>query len=472
MNIVMLTNTYLPHVGGVARSVEAFRREYEARGHQVLVVAPEFPDVRDTEKDVIRVPAIQNFNASGFSVSLPIPGYVLSAVRGFRPDLVHSHHPFLLGNRALRIAAHFNVPLVFQHHTMYERFTHVVPGDSSAMKRFVTDLATGYANLCDQVFAPSDSVAALLRRRGVTSPIAVVPTGIDTRRFARGNGGTVRSDLGIPRSAPVIGHVGRLAPEKNLPFLAKAVARYLRTQPRAQFLLVGDGPSESELQRVFARAGLLDRLHLKGVLQGQALVDAYHAMDVFAFASKSETQGLVLAEAMAAGCPVVAIDAPGVREVVQDRRNGRLLDGQRVDEFAAAVAWITELADAQRNEVCDAARKTAERFTTTRCAGRALSLYQTLVGSEGIARTEIDRWEGTVWQRVLRRMETEWDLIAARVKAAGAALLGRRSWRYSLPLRFLTHVFNRARTGKTGGCSPGRPRDGASSSQSPTSSGE
>ena len=118
MNILMLTNTYLPHVGGVARSVEAFKRVYDARGHRVLVVAPDVPDIGDDEEDVIRVPAIQNFNGSDFSVRLPIPGFLLSAVRDFRPDLVHSHHPFLLGDTALRIATHFDVPLVFQHHTM------------------------------------------------------------------------------------------------------------------------------------------------------------------------------------------------------------------------------------------------------------------------------------------------------------------------------------------------------------------
>ncbi|MBS1220006.1 MAG: glycosyltransferase, partial [Proteobacteria bacterium] len=162
MNIVMLTNTFTPHVGGVARSVESFAEEYRKRGHRVLVVAPEFSDMPLEEVDVVRVPAIQNFNASDFSVALPVPSRLAETLDDFRPDIVHSQHPFLLGMTAVRIARYRQLPLVFTHHTLYEQYTHYVPGDSPALKRFVIELATRYANLCDQVFAPSESIRDLL----------------------------------------------------------------------------------------------------------------------------------------------------------------------------------------------------------------------------------------------------------------------------------------------------------------------
>lgn len=445
MNILMLTNTYLPHVGGVARSVETFRREYRRRGHQVLIVAPAFNGTRQDEADVIRVPAIQNFNGSDFSVRLPIPGFLMSTLQDFRPDIVHSHHPFLLGDTALRIAAAFNVPIVFQHHTMYERYTHYVPADSPALKRFVIDLATGYANLCDLVFAPSESVAAVLRDRAVRTPVSVVPTGVDTGRFAQGDGNATRRQQRIPPNAFVVGHVGRLAPEKNLPFLAEAVAHFLQEQLHARFLLVGDGPSVKEIDRAFARHRVVDRLHRAGTLQGQALVDAYHAMDVFAFASQSETQGIVVVEAMAAGCPVVALDAPGVREVVRDRHNGRLLKCQREDEFAAALDWISRRLGGGPTELRRAALQTAERFATSRCAERALSLYEDLSRSEGSGKKSVNGWEGTAWHVALRRVEAEWDLVAARTHAAGTAMFGRkpRVGRLLYPLRLLARLFRR-----------------------------
>ena len=124
---------------------------------------------------------------------------------------------------ALRLAASQNVPVVFTHHTMYERDTHYVPGDSPALRRFAVQLTTDFANLCDRVFAPSESVASILRDRGVIAPLDIVPTGVDTARFSQGDGQVLRRELGIPDHAFVVGHIGRLAPEKNLDFLADAV---------------------------------------------------------------------------------------------------------------------------------------------------------------------------------------------------------------------------------------------------------
>jgi len=171
----MMTNAFTPHVGGVARSVQAFTDGYRKRGHWVLVVAPEYENMPEKEADVIRIPAIQHFNGSDFSVILPIPGFLTSAIEKFRPDIVHAHHPFLIGETALRLAHIHELPLVFTHHTMYEQYTHYVPADSRSLKRFVINLSTGYANLCDPVFAPSESVASTLINRGIEVVSIEVP---------------------------------------------------------------------------------------------------------------------------------------------------------------------------------------------------------------------------------------------------------------------------------------------------------
>ena len=423
MNILMFTNTYSPHVGGVARSVEAFACQYRLRKHRVLIVAPEFPDSPTDDSDVVRVPALQNFNGSDFSVRLPIPGYLQAALRDFRPDIVHSHHPFLLGDTALRVAAKYNVPLVFQHHTMYEQYTHYVPGASPAMKRFVVDLSTHYANLCDHVLAPSESVAEVLQDRGVVAPIDVLPTGVDVDRFENGDGRRFRRELGIPAEAFVVGHVGRLAPEKNLKYLAESVARFLQPEPSAHFLVVGAGPSESEIRRNFAHRHLADRLHLPGTRSGRDLVDAYRAMDVFAFASHSETQGMVLTEAMATGCPVVGLDAPGVREVITDGKNGRLLHQQSEDQFAEALRWVSLQSTVDHQALREAARETAERYSMSACAERALGIYQAVLDSFGGTKLGENDWEAA-WQSALRRIEIEWDLMTSRARAAQKAVFG------------------------------------------------
>ncbi len=425
MNLLMLTNTYAPHVGGVARSVEAFANEYRRRGHRVLVVAPQFEGAPPGEKDVIRIPAIQRFNGSDFSVRIPIPGLLSSALAEFRPDLVHSHHPFLLGDTAVRVAAAMNRPLVFTHHTMYERYTHYVPGDSPRMARFVMRLATGYANLCDLVFAPSQSVAAILRQRGVLTPIEVVPTGVDVERFAQGDRDAMRCQAGIAGDAFVIGHVGRLAPEKNLGLLAAAVARVVRKYPHVHFLVVGAGPSEPEIVARFERLGLTSRLHLLGTRSGQDLIDAYHAMDVFAFASLTETQGMVLTEAMSAGVPVVAIDAPGAREVVIDGRNGRLLRRQNAWEFARALEEIITAPGARRAALREASRQTGRQFSMPRCAAKALDHYATVLAAEPRAKN----FEHSAWESTFRWIASEWDLWTNLLRSATGALRPRGRWR-------------------------------------------
>lgn len=418
MNIVMVTNTYRPHVGGVAYSIEAFAREYRRRGHRVLVVAPEFPEQHGPERDVVRIPAIQNFNGSDFSVVLPVPGVLAEALDAFEPHIIHSHHPYLLGMTALRKARQRELPLVFTHHTLYEQYTHYVPGDSPTLARFVIELATRYANLTDHVFAPSESVAALIRKRGVTIPITVVPTGVEMERFADGDGEGMRRRLGIPPDAFVVGHVGRLAAEKNLEFLGRAVRDFLAGQPRARFLVAGRGPAADGLRAIFAAAGSSERLHMAGALEGSRLADAYHAMDVFAFSSKSETQGMVLTEAMAAGVPVVALDASGVRELVQDGEQGRLLRDEDVAGFAAALRWVYELPAAARRRLGDAARRRAREWSMPNTADRALAVYDSLLGRAVAGHgDDVDEWHGA-----LERIKAEWDIVKGIAGAAGVAI--------------------------------------------------
>ena len=419
MKILMMTNTYKPILGGLERSIELFSKAFRKKGHRVIIVAPSFEN-EEPEEDVIRIPAIQNFNGTDFSLQLPIPGAVNDALGDFKPDIVHSHHPFLVGDTALRTAHRFNVPLVFTHHTLYEQNTHYVSEDSTVLKEFVIQLATGYANLADAVFAPSESVMNLIRQRGVVTNVQVVPTGIDIKRFASGDGKDVRKKAGIPPGAFVVGHVGRLAPEKNLAFVAKAVALFLKRKKDAHFLVAGKGPDEEALAAVLREAGAEKRLHLTGALSGKELVDTYHAMDVFAFASQSETQGLVLTEAMASGVPVVGVDAPGVREVVRDGKNGRLLAEENAEEFASALDWVAGLQAANKKALNESAVSTAVEFSMEKCSQQALSIYEGLVQIKDYVRSYS---EDNAWARTARMLQAQWDVMKNLTKATTGALL-------------------------------------------------
>lgn len=416
MKTAMFTNTYLPHVGGVARSVNTYEEEFRRRGFDMKIVAPEFEGAEESTKHVYRVPALQNFNGSDFSLRLPQPYLVSRYMDEIQPDLVHSHHPFLLGDAALRTAYARQLPLIFTHHTLYEQYTHYVPLDSEAMKRVVIQMATEYCNLCHHVIAPSESIETLLRKRGVTAPITTIPTGIDLNFFGGGNQQHFRDQFGIAHDAVVVGLVSRLAAEKNLTFLANAVGRYLSEHENAVFVVVGEGLHREEMHDILQSIAAPYQVIFAGRQTGQDLADAYAAMDVFAFASQSETQGMVIAEAMAAGNPVVALDGPGIREIVEER-NGRLLDGDATEnEFAEALRQLTENPH-RLWRIADEARASVKPYGLTSCADRLSELYATL-----IAQFEVkSNHDLTPWEEVQGRLEAEWELLGEKASALAAA---------------------------------------------------
>jgi 1,2-diacylglycerol 3-alpha-glucosyltransferase len=419
VNIVMFTNTFTPHVGGVARSVSAFAEAYRARGHRVLIVAPTFEDMPENEPDVVRAPAIQNFNGSSFSVPFPIPGRLAPLLAESPPAIVHSHHPFLLGDTALRVGAMYSTPVVFTHHTLYDQYTHYLGVESPTLTQIAVDIATGYCNLCQGIVAPSQSIAELLRQRGVSAPIDVIPTGVDVDRFENGDPVAFRKKYKIPTDAFLVGHVGRLAPEKNLEFLVDAVGRFLTGNASAYFVMIGAGPLKEELQRTLDESNLHDRVRLTGVLQGEELISAYRAMDVFAFSSVSETQGMVLTEAMAADTPVVAVEGPGVTDVLRDHKNGRLLPDENADAFAEALEWVRSQRGVAREQLCAEAHRTAEEFSLEHCAERALAFYERL-RTEARQTAEI---EDSPWQAALRWIEQEWKILSHHASVVGNAVL-------------------------------------------------
>ncbi|MBU0469557.1 MAG: glycosyltransferase [Candidatus Omnitrophica bacterium] len=420
MKIVMMTNTYKPIVGGLEKSIEFFSNEFRKLGHKVLIVAPGFEGTEKNEKDIFRLPSIPNFNHTDFSIELPISLQLNTALKKFKPDIIHTHHPFLVGDTALRASAKLDIPIIFTNHTLYEENTHYVPGDSEAMKTFVVKLAKGYADLCDQVIAPSESVAKLLKKRGVSVPIEVLPTGIYVDEFKKGDGETFRIFYDIPKDAFAVGIISRLAEEKNVLFLSKAVASFLKKNKNAYFVVVGSGPLLKEIKSIFEKSKLSERLITAGILQSKQLVSAYDALDVFVFASHSETQGMVLAEAMASGTPVVAVDAPGVREIVKDKQNGRIIKKDNIREFAACLDWFFKLSEEEKRVLSNNAQDTAQEYSVELCVDKALKLYKETIK---IHRKEKDL-ENSPWRKAMRMLKTQSEIIANTSGATASAVFG------------------------------------------------
>jgi glycosyltransferase involved in cell wall biosynthesis len=301
---------------------------------------------------------------------------------------------------------------------MYEEYTHYVPGDSARLKYFAVEVVTGYCNLCDAVIAPSASVARLLDQRGVEVPVEVIPTGVDLEIFRPGDASAFRRRLGIPPDAFVIGHAGRLAPEKNIILLVEVLTRVLTSDGSAHVLIAGDGPLRADVIAAFGRHGMWRRLHMTGSLGWDELCQAYRAMDVFAFASHTETQGMVIAEALASGLPVVAVDASGVREVVRDGVNGFLLPDEDRTAFVRALSALGSDRDLRRS-MSAGARRSVEHLSKQRMAARTLELYDDCI-ARGAATRPLG---GSTWSMARRRFAEELKIIRNIVHAAGDAVI-------------------------------------------------
>jgi len=414
MNILMITNVFTPQIGGVTRSVQQFCHEFRNQGHCVLVIAPEYDRSPTDEHDVIRVPAIPNFYQNQYPLPLPAFSTLIPEIRGFSPDIVHVHHPFLLGSTGQLIAADRNVPLVYTHHTRYSVYIETKTDWPRSIEEGILELIIGFCELCDGIVAPSVGIQDLLRQRGITTRMQVIPTGVDLKRFAHAQPGALRQRLSLPEETWIVGHVGRLAPEKNTLFLARAVAAFLKEHAQSEFVVVGDGPDRDSMEDILQQEGVGDRSHFMGFLEGAELVDAYAAFDVFAFASHSETQGMVLSEAMAAGVPVVGVDATGVRDLIVDGVNGRLIPRDDIPDFVNALTSIASTGKSESECWRQGALNSAAEVSLSVSAARMIDFYSELIRHP--QRTPLNDWE-----RLQQRWEARWQLWRNRARAMAAA---------------------------------------------------
>jgi len=374
VRIGLFTNNYLPFCGGVTISVETLRRGLEARGHEVWTFAPRFPDTIDEAPRVVRFPSVPAGTYPEFTLAIPWAPRFARLVQSLDLDVYHAHHPFLLGPAARRWARRSGRPLVFTYHTRYEKYAHYVPLTRPLVEAAAVRLSTRFASRADAVVAPSMLVREHLRRRGVSTTISVVPTGVDLENFRPGDRAAARRALGLGLDDRLLLYVGRLDREKSVDSVLLAFDRIAGTVAPARLWLVGQGKEGEALRRLAERLPTGDRIHFAGVREHARLVPWYQAADLFVFASETETQGLVLAEAAACGLPAVAVTAPGCDEVVRDGESGILTKGDPASLAEAAIGLLLD--DERRTAMGARSRQIAEReFGIERQITRTLEVY-------------------------------------------------------------------------------------------------
>ena len=391
MRVLFVSDVYFPRVNGVSTSIRTFRQDLAAHGVDTQLVAPAYPLAAPAAADepaVLRVPSAGvPRDPEDRRMRWGALTRVLDALVPAGFDLVHIHTPFIAHYAGVRFARRAAIPAVATYHTFFEEYLHhYLPVLPHALARYLARSFT--RSQCDDVralIAPSEPMRAVLLDYGVTTPIHVLPTGLPADRFRPGDPRAFREHAGLPADARLVTYIGRVAHEKNIGFLVQMFIEVRKRVPQAVLVIAGEGPARAALQQQVAQLGLAPHVHFAGYLdRDTALLDCYAAADVFVFASRTETQGLVLLEAMAQGAPVVSTAELGTRSILVPG-SGALVVPEQQGAFAAAVVRVLE-EPLLHQELSQRGRVYARSWASSSMAGRLAALYQSLRGAPGTAR--------------------------------------------------------------------------------------
>jgi glycosyltransferase involved in cell wall biosynthesis len=387
MRILMISDVYFPRINGVSTSIQTFRRGLHAAGHETVLVAPAYPvPYSDAgQEPIIRVP-------SSYLPRDPEDRIMKQgALRALRPelknggfDLVHIQTPFLAHYYGVSLAREMGVPVIETYHTYFEEYLHhYVPVVPRSVMRFVARRFTvSQCSALDALVVPSPAMQKALQDYGVRCPMHIIPTGMEMERFASGDGRRFRERLGIPADRPTLVHVGRIAHEKNIDFLLRMFVRVVKRKPEAMLVVAGEGPALEHCKSYVESLQLGANVRFVGYLSREhELPDCYSAGDLFVFSSKTETQGLVLLEAMACGTPVVSTAYMGTADIVNPERGARVAP----DDEAGFANLVIELLDdpARRRAMSAEARSYAATWSADAMALRMVDLYSAITADCG-----------------------------------------------------------------------------------------
>ncbi len=317
-----------------------------ALGHQTMVVAPDYGFEQGNDNgDILRVTSL-SFPNLRFSIPLEFMDWtaIEEKVTSFNPDLIHAHHPFKLGKSALDLADQLEVPLVYTYHTLYEFFTHYFLMDTEPVRKQVREYVVNFANCCDQVITPTEPIRQHLIEMGVNTRTASIPTGIDFSRFDNIPAERIeqwRQKLNLARFDKILFCAGRISREKNLGLILHALRALSDSGRNYGLVIAGKGPARRPLQKEVAGLKLEDRVVWTGFVSQEELPELYLLSDLFLFPSPSDTQGIVLYEAQAAGKPIVAVESMASQAIVTDGKNGRFAKNDAAD-FAEKIKEVLD----------------------------------------------------------------------------------------------------------------------------------
>ena len=381
LRIAIFSDSVLPVRNGVSISIDLLVRELRNKGHLVHIFAPRFAGHQESDPNTIRFRALETPWSKGHPIAYPPFWRKLRRFRQHEFDIIHTHTPFTVGFVGLRWAESHEIPIVSTYHTLYDRYAHYMSAFPRRYIRFrIAKHTNFYYNSVDQVITPTEVSKRWLVRHGVDTPITVIPTGVPQPHLI--SRADARQTRGIPPDQRILLYVGRLAQEKNLDVLLGMAKIVTASDPKSRLWLVGDGPYREACLSLASKFGIGDKVRFVGSVPRQEVDKFYAAADLFTFASVTETQGLVLNEAMQYGIPAIAVDGGGASEAIVPGENGF---ATRNDETSLAETVLKVLEDDDLySHLCAGAERIAKLNTSEVMCDRILDVYRLAISHGNI----------------------------------------------------------------------------------------
>lgn len=376
MRVAFFTNAYKPIINGVVNSVILFKHGLEARGNEVYIFAPMFTHYSDYEDRIYRFRSINLTSKVKYPIPVPFSRRLFKLIPKLKLDIIHTQHPFLLGEVGAYFSRKLRIPLVYTFHTQFEQYSHYIPFNQEIVKWITRTSVIKYINKCDCIITPSPSVQKLIEDYGITKKVKILPNAVNTSVFEGLDPLKIREKYRLPKDEIVLIYVGRMAIEKNLPFLLKAFKVVVDKVKKTRLLVVGEGPELNSLKLLAEKLGLKQRVAFTGRVEYNNIPHYYAASDIFVITSVTEVKPLAIMEAMAAGLPVVGVEGPGAQDTVTPGLDG-ILTKLEVDDFANELIKLIESRDLLK-DMSRHAKHNAQKYSIHEVTKDLLKIYSSL----------------------------------------------------------------------------------------------